>query len=360
MKEKIVEEVAKRFYGKFFDDVIGYWRIYDHLKNKFIARREGIIELKNENEFWYSLLNKQYCGKGSPEYKGLKSGQVIRMKDMFITEWAPKMPGQLWTLKGSADLIEGFKSIDKTKDWKDGLYSVLDPWGKSKVLSAGFGSIRISPQINSDDFCMYTSLVSAENWHSDYGIPTIVSKSVYKEIKKYGENGASWIEELEGILIIDEEIPIKDFIPSAIGSNLSREVEDALRFKPFLPKCYIYISSPLAIKIKYNNTHPDSVGWTVFETSSEHDQFRYTYSTFNPFQEESIVNTVEFINYYVGEYDGTKIITDFDGQRPRLESFIPIDTDPQLTKKKEFSEVIAKMDNWSKRRLTKIRNGDYF
>jgi len=288
MWQEIGQETKKRFFGELLDDILGYWRIYDGLKLKFLSRIKNAVEIKTENEFWYSILSDRYAGEIDGDYLPLRNGQIIKLKDFFISEWAPKLPGQAWTIQGSKDLIEAYKRIDKRIKFNDKLYSVLDPYGKEKVVSAGYGSIRLNPKIGSEDFYMYMSLVTKRNWHCDLGIPLVVSKSVYNEFYKYAKYGAPWVEGMEGVLHFQEDLPFKIIIPHAIGARISEELEEVLRYKPFLPKCHVYVSSPLNIKFKLNDSHPNCTAWTMFETHSSREPYRYTYTKCDPNDNESI------------------------------------------------------------------------
>jgi hypothetical protein len=127
-------------------------------------------------------------------------------------------------------------------------------------VQAGYGSIRINPANNDHDNYMYMSLTSRGNWHCDLGIPAVITKPVYNEFYKYSREGAPWIKELEGVLVLQQELPFKELIPTAIGARLSKETEDTLRYRPRLPKLYVLITSPLNVKFRYNNTHPPCTG----------------------------------------------------------------------------------------------------
>jgi len=100
---------------------------------------------------------------------------------------------------------------------------------------------------------MLMSLTTADHWLCDYGIPVVVSKPVYREFQKYARDGAPWLKSIEGILHVNQDIPLAELIPKALGASLSPASQDTLRYRPSLPKCYIYISSPLSVKFTYND-----------------------------------------------------------------------------------------------------------
>jgi hypothetical protein len=70
--------------------------------------------------------------------------------------------------------------------------------------------------------------------------------------------------------------------------------------------------------MRYNKSHPEAIAWTMFKTDLIEEPLRLTYARFNPLDEESITEATEFINQYVLGFDGTEILTDFDGQKRRL------------------------------------------
>lgn len=164
------------------------------------------------------------------------------------------MPGQIWTSRGVADFIEGQQRIVGHVRLKGGGYTaVIDPYGKEKSSAGGLGSVRIRPDVKNTSHCACLRLVDLENWQSDRAIPVIVSRSVYERFKTYSEQGAAWVEEIQGVLHINEDVPLTSFIPRAIGATLSEETEETLRFRPNLPKAFIYVSSPLSIKLRYHD-----------------------------------------------------------------------------------------------------------
>src|SRR5258708_609030 len=97
----VVEETKKRFLGSVLDDVIGYWRIYDRLKLKVLsATGDKRADFRSEAEFWYSILGDRFSGSIPTKYRAVRSGQVVRFRDFFVSEWVPKLPGRAWTIDG--------------------------------------------------------------------------------------------------------------------------------------------------------------------------------------------------------------------------------------------------------------------
>jgi hypothetical protein len=348
MRNAITQTFTNKFFGQLWEDLLGYLRIYDYIKLKTRRALNKTAKIPSIGAFWYSVLGDRFARPGAYQYTSLRDGDVIRLKDVFLSEWAPKLPGQLWTLDGVADFHTGRDRIVRYEqfDDKDGkIYAVLDPWGKSRVISAGFGSVRVNKSMGTKDAYAYMAFVDMENWHCDYGIPVIVSRQVYDLFMEHSEKGAPWIQSVEGILHTEEDIPFRELIPCAIGSKLSAESEATLRYRPGLPKCFVHVVSPLSIRFRYNDSHPEATAWTMFETNLPAEPYRYTYSTFQPKDKRSIDDAVEFIRWYAETFDGRKIITDFDGSIPRLDAFIPLTSDP-MQRRQRIRSLIKNCNSW--------------
>ncbi|MGA3280919.1 MAG: hypothetical protein ABSD50_08055 [Smithella sp.] len=348
MNELLEKEAAKKVFGQIWDDVIGYLKLYDFLKLKVKTITGTSKAVSSINSFWYSMLKDRFAGEKGAAFWRLQNGDMLKFKKVFLTEWAPKLPGRIWTTEGIDALHHGQRQIDPNAKFNNKVssYDVLNPNGKAMVISAGFGSVRISHGRNDIDHYMYMSLVDEDNWRCDYGIPVVVSQSVYREYQKHCTTGAPYLKTIEGILHVHDELPFSELIPRAIGATLSSEAANSLRYRPNLPKCYLYIASPLSLKFTQNNSHPWATAWTMFQTTLKHEPYRYTYTTFNPQSPESIDDAIKFIHWYVANYKGKKIITDFDGMVPRLDATIPISSNPLKSRKAKVKELLTGCDDW--------------
>lgn len=345
---ELAKESANRFFGQVWDDLIGYLKIYDFLKLKAKRTTGQSKVLPSVKAFWYSILRDKLGIKKPPKFIHLRDGDVVRLKDVFITEWGPKVPGRIWTTEGIDEFHEGQERIGRYVEFNEKVYAVLEPFGKRKVVSAGFGSIRINKRSRDSDHFMYMSLVDESNWMCDYGIPLVVSKPVYEKFLIYSEKGAPWLKSIEGILHLNEDLPFEQLVPKAIGATLSPEAEATLRYRPSLPRCYLHVISPLSVKFTFNDSHPKATAWTLFETSLRLEPYRYTYTNFDPSHPESIDEAVSFINWYMQEYNGKKAITDFDGMVPRLDCEIPLTKNPLKANMSKVNKLFKTCDSWVK------------
>jgi len=338
----MLDTTKRHFFQKLVEDTFGYYRVYDTLKLRFRSSINETLTINSSQEFWRKIID------NNPE---IRNKQVIKLKDFFVTEWVPKLPGQVWTEEGRQNLAEGIKDVEGYYSFFDKVYQVLGPIGKQKMISGGFGSVRIKPTQNTD-YCCLLNLVHVEDWHCDYGIPVVVSKPVYEQFIHYREHeGSPWIEELTGILYLDEDAPNINKVSNAIGSKLDNETIEILSTQTNLRKAFIYVSSPLDLKIRYNGSCPEAVAWTLFKTKLITEPLRLTYARFDPKKEESLLEAVGFINQYVASFDGEAMLTDFDGVQKRLLATSSL-TDPNsLTRK--HTGTLKLIDSW----ITNEKNG---
>lgn len=313
----MLNETKQHFFKKLIEDTFGYYHIYDFIKLRVRENIGSSRTFNNSEEFWRAILQSEFRDdRNSAE--PLHNNQVVNLRNFFLTEWTPKLPGRVWTRSGDSNLLQGIHDIVGQTNIYDRIFNVLGPEGKSKMITGGFGSVRIKPRQNSD-YCMLLNAVSVEDWHCDYGIPIVVSKPAYNEYLRYAENeGAPELVELKGVLCLNNDINQLQIISPAIGARLDNEIQDLLSDIPNLPKCFIYVSSPLDLTLHYNRSHPDAIAWTMFRTNIVSEPLRLTYASFNPVNNNSAEAAVAFINKYVFEFDGTEILTDFDGQKRRL------------------------------------------
>lgn len=333
----MIDATKQHFFKKFIDDTFGYYRVYDALKIRIQGKFSGEVEINNAQEFW----EKVYQGDVKYRHK-----QIVKLKDFFLSEWVPKLPGRITTPEGQRNLMEGLQDIQGYYSIEDKIVSVLGPIGKMKMMTGGYGSLRLNPTANSD-YCTMLNLVHVNDWHCDYGIPIVVSKSVYETFLKYRQHeGAPWIEKLTGILYLDTDIPHIQKISNSIGNSLDNETIDILSNVPNQKKAFIYVSSPNDISMKYNNSHPEATAWTLFKTKLQEEPLRLTYARFNPRKEESLLEAVGFLNQYVATFDGDSILTDFDGVQKRLMAKTNLQNPNSLIR--AHSGTLKTIDNWIK------------
>src|ERR1041385_5629952 len=105
----------KQFFDKLFitrllEDISSYFKVYDYLKIKASAAKSGKVKVKNEKDFWKKILGETF--REAHDTEQLETGTILSFKNFFLTDWAPKMPGGLWTKDGHSKLHEIQDRID--------------------------------------------------------------------------------------------------------------------------------------------------------------------------------------------------------------------------------------------------------
>lgn len=352
--------MTKQVVGTIYEDIVKYYGLYAFTKYKIKALINKPLHILSNEQFWSLLLRENFKESSAVEPK-LLNGQLLTFSNKFyLSEWAPKIPGKIWTKSSEKLVAEALdhQILDSDWKWKKKYEVIFDEYGKKKAMEAGFGSVRINPSNNQSEAFMYMSLTTADNWDIDSGIPIIVSKSVFEEYRNKSENnGAVEIGKLEGILIIDMDLPINSIISNAIGAQIDVKVIDILTKQPNLPKCFVYVPSTLGVNFKFNNSHPECTGWTLYKKTTNNEseknynqrtdyEFGVTYNCFDPTKPESLIEAVDFMKDYISYNQGSEILTDFDGMMSNFESRLNLKENPMTNQKSEFKKVILEINEW--------------
>jgi hypothetical protein len=371
MQDMAKNELIKKVVGTIYDDLIKYYGLYGFIKLKKKHLFSKPIEINSESDFWESILKADFKVIVNEEHQELRDGQILIFRDFYLSEWAPKLPGRLWTKEGLKLMSERFNHIQSIELLNEELQLKFDPNGKKKAILGGLGSVRVNPTKNPYDFYMYMSITSGAIWSTDFGIPIVVSKSVYDEFKKKtgrigGKNYEGvWIEKMEGQLMLEKDLPLTDFIANSVGGEISSSLKDALTRATFLPKCYVYVPSILNARLISHDNHPESVAWTLYRKNLKEDwqksiskqidkEYSYTYAYFNPAKRDSIKDAVVFIENYVRDDYGECMLTDFDGIEPRLNARLNLFSNPIVNQKDKSKITIVEISEWDKK-LEKLK-----
>lgn len=346
--------ISRQVIATIYDDLVKYYGLYSFTKWKIKRIFKKPLRINSCEHFWSLLLGDQFINPTQDSLNILNGQPVTFSNSFYISEWAPKIPGKIWTKSGQKSFDEalGHTIIDKNWHWTEKYEIVLDEYGKKKAMEAGFGSVRINPSKNPNEMFMYMSLTTPDNWDIDSGIPVIASKAVFEEFRRKSiNNGAVEIGKLEGILIIDTDLPFNEIISSAIGADVDKKIISSLTKQPFLPKCYVYIPSSLGVNFKFNNSHPECTGWTMYrknitaEWQKNYQQkadyeYGLTYNCFDPTKPDTIVEATDFMKDYAHRHNGAEIITDFDGIQSRFDSRLSLGTNPEETQAAIFESTL--------------------
>lgn len=352
--------LTKQVVGTIYEDIVKYYGLYAFTKYKFKALLNKPLHIFSNEQFWSLILRENYKDNLAVEPKLLNGQQLTFSNKFYLSEWAPKIPGKIWAKSSEKLLAEAHdhQIQDSGWKWKEKYEVIFDEYGKKKAMEAGFGSVRINPSKNHSESFMYMSLTTTDNWDIDSGIPVIASKSVFEEYRRKSvNNGAVEIGKLEGVLIIDMDLPITSVISNAIGAQIDVKGIDILTKQPNLPKCFVYVPSTLGVDFKFNNSHPECTGWTMYKRRTDHDhdknynqktnfEFGVTYNCFDPTKPDSLVEAVDFMKDYVSYNNGSEILTDFDGMISNFESRLTINENPEINQTKEFKRTLEEIDEW--------------
>jgi hypothetical protein len=352
-----VQEQAKRFFGRVWEDLIGYLGLYDFLK----VRASSVLSsrtvcISSIAEFWHGVLGER-CAEQTPRFQVIRDGDTLRLQNMFMTEWTPKVPGQIWTPDGRRNLMQGQERVESQKfTFNDGMYTVLDPEGKRLVLNAGRGTIRAARGLpaSTPEAYAYMGIVDTSHWNCDYGIPLVVSKPVADLVAQYTTKGAPEVLRLEGVVRIEGPKLFDRIIPRAIGATLSPESEETLRYRPALPQCYIHVISPLSIRLAHNDSHPLITAWTMYSTDNSKDAYGYTYTELDPTEKGAFEEAASFLQKYALEHGANRLVTDFDGVTSRLEAEIRIDKDPLHYSRPAVERLSQGVDRWTAETMQRL------
>jgi hypothetical protein len=113
--DEIRKEASQRYFGRLFEDVVGYLNLYDYLQLKIMNVR-GKSKLASVESFWFSILRDKFAHRYTGSFTPMKSGDYVKLKDVFMTEWAPKLPGQIWTSQGVRVMDELAREYRDTHD----------------------------------------------------------------------------------------------------------------------------------------------------------------------------------------------------------------------------------------------------
>jgi hypothetical protein len=360
-------KIAAQLIGRTVEDLSRYMGVYQHMKQLFAKVSGTAAEIRSPYAFWQDVLADRFVD-GPSDRPHLVSGQTVTLNDFFLSEWAPKMPGQVWTDIGAQTYQDALKRVGNELRIGERLYQTLLPFGKQSVIQAGYGSIRLNPTCNPDSGHMFMSATTADHWHCDLGIPIVVSRAVYTDFLRYAQDGAPWMKRASGTLVLNRDLPFQQVVPQAIGNQLSAETQDLLTKWPMLPKCYVHLGSPMAVQFCYNDSHPDCTAWSMYELTDEAQRYnaikvnhQFTYTRFDPSQEDDVHEAVAFLQEYARSHGAARFITDFDGQVPRLQATIPLDADPLEALGQPVRSLAAKLDIWAKNVLPDLRKAsDWF
>jgi hypothetical protein len=148
--------------------------VKESARPKFAGHRN----LGSDEQFWFLALNGDLPFGASIDFP---QGAVI-------SEWVPRVPGLFWT--PAAAMRRKYRDEDVERF--EGRHVVLRPFGKSRVVSGGIGTLRLPPSTSGDRL-----VTLATSGNVSGGIPALISDDVWQS-RRLGEGhaiefrGATW------------------------------------------------------------------------------------------------------------------------------------------------------------------------
>ena len=195
-----------------------------------------------------------------------------------------------------------------------GSLPIYDWFDKTRLSLGGVGSIRLPLNLGDDDRFACISAVSAKSWHTDLGIPVVVSKQVYREFERARLTPNSSVEaDLRGRIVLGEMPSSFQETPTSLDQeSLPRGFQRSLRTPLGIPMAYVHVINPIDCDFRINDSHPKCNAWTLFRCSEMNKTvedafpdvrkmlsgigaFGITYCEFQPDNIKDIENAIRFL-----------------------------------------------------------------
>ncbi len=333
--------IAKMVLEPLVGGIKGYFNLPTYLKIKKGQLFGRMTEYTTEKQFWRDAIGPYFYQKAE---RKLNSGHLIKLKNFIITEWFPRCPGIMWTQEGQKNQQIATKYYTTRHEFDNASKGIFLPAGKSKMILGGFGSIRLAKTDDRD----YHVLCATSSGICDGGIPLVVTTNVYDQIKEELFDNGAILATLEGIY---SEVPI-DWGTTVMSSPSSDELVTKLRYQLsnslHIPRNCLLVESRLQLG-KISKIQGKSVRATAWTLYKDWMGYSFTYSNFDPRNEDTILRSVQFIEEYVAYFGGKKMLTEFDGKIRRIRSTFP---HSDVFNNRIDDSFIDEMIRWGKEDLT--------
>lgn len=308
----VIEEIVEKAVGPIINGISSYFNLTAYGRVKYRELLRGCMVYRNEQDYWKDAIGPYFY---KPSSTKLHEGQIVKLQGFQLTEWFPRSPGLYWTQKGYIARQMAQKEIEEIRD----RILVFTPTGKSYMRAGGIGTTRVLEHQTGGS--TYKILCATSSGNCNAGIPVVMPKDVYHRIEDPLLTQTSLEVDVEGVY---STIPFRyeDFILPAISADLQNTLKQWLAVALHVPKNCVLVESPLLIKRYISDFSLEAAGWTAYETKDKN--FSFTYATFNPRDEDSIIEATDFIKEYVKGHNGFHLLTDFDERIPRFDSLFPL------------------------------------
>lgn len=340
---KILDTMIDQISGSFVNYLnLGTW--FNHLVGHRLSGRP-LKEFDSVEGFWQSISNED-----------LSPGDKIFFRQSYVSEWVPRVPGQIWFAhkdENRMSLAKGFLGHMREGKafWSE---SSLDFTGAIEPL----GVVRLPFGEDKLHFAAL-SLTTIDSWYCDLGVPLVFSASVYDAFirKRIKQNSVE--ASLTGYLQFGNVPLLQAGLLKSIGSDISDEFLARISTPTSVPNVYIHVISPLDVHFRSNDTHPPGCLWAVERSVHTATVRHYTesrkrvvtpcepYASYGLLTAHVNLNERDHIRYYVeqfkkasakppqipeeherGDLGSVEVLTEFDSRKRYFATSVPIEKTP--------------------------------
>lgn len=191
------------------------------------------------------------------------------------------------------------------------------------MILGGLGTTRLKEHKGVDNK-NYKILCATSSGKCDAGIPLVVTKEVYNEIRNELNNEGSIKADVDGFY---SQLPImwEDTVIETPGSDISEKIRKKMAASFFVPKNCLKVESRLLVKKRKSESNIQATAWALYGCNDENPfPYSYTFHSINPKDQYSIKKAADFIKEYVNKFGGRGILTEFDEEISRFPSIYPL------------------------------------
>lgn len=318
----MIDKIVNKVIGPLVGGISGYFNLPVYGRAKYNEIRGRILTYNSENEFWKDAIGPYFY---NPAPTNLFDGQLVKLDNFEITEWFPRCPGLIWTKDGNKYRNQATKFLDRGLTDQ---YIVYSPRGKTFMVLGGRGTTRLESHLGDYD---YKVLCATSSGRCDAGIPLVVSRDVYEEIRNELQHEGSVCADLKGFY---SQLPLHydQLVLESPGSELPMRLRSWLANSLYIPRYCLKVESRLLIRKKESVSNIQATAWTLFRFEDPELPYSFVFWSFDPRNEDSILSATRKIQIYIENYGAGEILTDFDERVQRFVSKFPLSSvmDPRM------------------------------
>ncbi|CUS39454.1 hypothetical protein COMA1_80030 [Candidatus Nitrospira nitrosa] len=246
------EDTAKALAGSFLT--------YLHLPSWLDQRIKSLLSGRAPVDF---ISISQFCRALYGEE--LHAGDRVRFKQAFVSEWVPRLPGELWFKDFSGQTIS-HKERMSGRIYKGKGYPKPEELTDIRWMASSpdrpVGVVRYPFHTDNTTFATM-SLTTLDYWSCDLAVPLVVSSSVYDAFVRARQPLQAVEATIEGVLQFAAIPSLDAGMISAIGAQVDQGFLRSVVTPLDAPSVFLSIVSPLDVRFRTNDTHPSGTLWTI-------------------------------------------------------------------------------------------------